>query len=1105
MAPARVLRTRLLPPRLPTVCVPRTGLCERVAAALRTDRLVAIVAGAGYGKTTVLAESLERARIPSIWCSCDARLEEPSQLVAHLAAALGERFPGVAAQFPPTADAFDLLTDLWNEVAETVSDDIVVALDDVHALPAKAAAILGPLLSSAPPQVHFGLASRTVLPFPTSRLRTTGLCEIGERELALSAEETRDLLAVLRGGLEGRAAELHRRTEGWLAGLLLAAQVPDGTEPIVPAAFDYLVEEVLGGLPDVIHRFLVDTAVLTRLTPGLAAAVSGRTDAAELLEDLVARHLFTLRLAGESPWYRYHHLLHEVLRRRLAGDPDRERCAHELAAEWWHRQGDVLEAARHLIAAGDPGAAMALVEPAAEVLARSAQAEGLGALLDAAPRRHWDQRPALVLAHAVVQVARGRHEAAFAECASAVERLIALREYERAAATLVRMQQAMMFAGSSPRDRARLAAPLADQIPAETKLLPAARILLATSYGYAGRFSDAEEEIARALALPNAIGAFPVAVLAQAARAFYIEQWAGSPERALEALREARTELEARRHEDPLNAAPFVRVLLDYAYMAAGHYDETIGSLLDAETRAGEVGISSAALRRMYGWGEAYAHVGADRWDEAEAEAPPPQPASAPATPTSYGYRNHVLAARLAGRRGDTLSAGREIAQTCEEMLSFGPAFDDSMFLADLALAAVDAGLSSDARRLAEQACESATQMGMPWSEARAALVGAYVQGVGENGDALLLRALELTISHGFEGLWTRRERPRAALLLARALRSRLSRESVDAILAAGGPRLITEVLDQPDMARDGARSHLARLLARSESVELAAIDRLLRDRDAEVRAAAREAWVRLKARPRAALRILSLGELVVLRDGEAVPQGAFARAKARTLLAALLAAGGSVHREALCEWLWPDLSAERAGAALRTTLYELRRAVEPELEAGHPDSIVAADGDRVSLVLGPRDSWDAAELRSAVLAARTRPENAVEQLGSAEQLYRRAFLSEWPYEDWSEPARTELEELQGELLERLGEALLRQDRPAEAVSRLRQWVRHEPERESAHRALMRAYAASGDRSLALRQYHACRAVLRRTQGVEPGHETRALYEQILRVAESAP
>src|SRR5690242_4770103 len=106
MAPARVLRTRLLPLRLPTVCVPRTGLCERVAADLRTGRLVAIIAGAGYGKTTVLAQSLERCGLPWIWCSCDARLQEPVQLLAHLASALGERFPGVASQFPPTADAF---------------------------------------------------------------------------------------------------------------------------------------------------------------------------------------------------------------------------------------------------------------------------------------------------------------------------------------------------------------------------------------------------------------------------------------------------------------------------------------------------------------------------------------------------------------------------------------------------------------------------------------------------------------------------------------------------------------------------------------------------------------------------------------------------------------------------------------------------------------------------------------------------------------------------------------------------------------------------------------------------------------------------------------
>ena len=119
-----------------------------------------------------------------------------------------------------------------------------------------------------------------------------------------------------------------------------------------------------------------------------------------------------------------------------------------------------------------------------------------------------------------------------------------------------------------------------------------------------------------------------------------------------------------------------------------------------------------------------------------------------------------------------------------------------------------------------------------------------------------------------------------------------------------------------------------------------------------------------MRARPRAAIRIESLGRLRVLRDGVPVPDAGFARPRARALLAALLAAGGAAHREALCERLWPDLPPERAAAALRTTLHDLRRAMEPELDAGDPSALLAADAEVVRLSFGERDGWDAAELR---------------------------------------------------------------------------------------------------------------------------------------------
>jgi DNA-binding SARP family transcriptional activator len=242
----------------------------------------------------------------------------------------------------------------------------------------------------------------------------------------------------------------------------------------------------------------------------------------------------------------------------------------------------------------------------------------------------------------------------------------------------------------------------------------------------------------------------------------------------------------------------------------------------------------------------------------------------------------------------------------------------------------------------------------------------------------------------------------------------------------------------------------------------------------------------------------VSLGRFSATRDGVPVPETAFGRQKARALLALLLAAGGPVHRERIMDGLWPDLPPERAGAALRVALHGLRHAIAPELEANAPGSPIIAEAETIRVVLDDGDDWDAGTFRALVRHRHPGPDEEIEALERAERLYGGPFVPEWPYADWAEPARRELEALHLEALERLAEAFAATGRAHEAIRRLRRLVVLEPERESWHRALMRCFAATGEQAQALRQYHACRTVLKREQGVGPGPETTALYREIL-------
>jgi DNA-binding SARP family transcriptional activator len=247
-------------------------------------------------------------------------------------------------------------------------------------------------------------------------------------------------------------------------------------------------------------------------------------------------------------------------------------------------------------------------------------------------------------------------------------------------------------------------------------------------------------------------------------------------------------------------------------------------------------------------------------------------------------------------------------------------------------------------------------------------------------------------------------------------------------------------------------------------------------------------------------LTIVALGGFLVRRGAEAVPVSAFGRERARAVLGVLVCAGGPVHREQLVDWLWPDLDLERGLRALHVTLHGLRRALEPELGRGFAGrSVIRSEGESYRLVLRDGDTIDVDEFLGLVEPLPGESDRqALKRLQKAERTYRGALYPEWPYADWAASRRREVEQAFAAVLGALADRHLAAGRHQEALLCLERLVALEPEREAGHRALMTAYGQAGEKALALRQYHACRATLRRELGVEASAETRALYQLIL-------
>ncbi|MDQ3589057.1 MAG: LuxR C-terminal-related transcriptional regulator [Actinomycetota bacterium] len=290
-------------------------------------------------------------------------------------------------QSPQPLPTESVLTTLLNEVT-TVPDNFVLVLDDYHVIDAEPTDdALAFLIDHLPPQMHLVIATREDPQLPLARLRAREqLTELRATDLRFTPEEAAEFLKEVMDldlSTEDIAA-LESRTEGWIAGLQLAALSMQGrkdTAGFVQAftgshrfVLDYLVEEVLQQQPDRVHTFLLQTSILDRLNGPLCDAITGQEDSRGMLEALERGNLFVVPLDDERRWYRYHHLFANVLQARaMEEQPDQVAALHRRASEWHEHNGLPADAIRHALAAEDFERAADLVEVTWRAMDRSFQ------------------------------------------------------------------------------------------------------------------------------------------------------------------------------------------------------------------------------------------------------------------------------------------------------------------------------------------------------------------------------------------------------------------------------------------------------------------------------------------------------------------------------------------------------------------------------------------------------------------------------------------------------------------------------------------------------------------------------------------------------------
>jgi LuxR family maltose regulon positive regulatory protein len=363
-----LLTTKLyIPPSRPNL-VPRPRLIERLDEGLgMSHRLTLISAPAGFGKTTLVTEWICGSAREVAWLSLDEEDNDPVRFLNYLIAALqqidgriGQTVHQIlqSPQLPPPQS---LITSLINDIS-SVAVALTLVLDDYHLVTSTSVhQLLDFLLENQPPLMHVVISTREDPPLPLLRLRARGqVTEIRGRGLRFTAAEAAAFLnQTMNLSLSPAAVQaLEARTEGWIAGLQLAAlalqekQTDAGT---FIAAFtgddrhvmDYLIAEVLQRQSEKMRDFLRQTAILDRLAASLCAAVTGQKDSQAMLDQLEGANLL-LPLDHRREWYRYHRLFAESLRATL--DQEEQKRLHQKAMHWYETHGFMHQAIQHALA-----------------------------------------------------------------------------------------------------------------------------------------------------------------------------------------------------------------------------------------------------------------------------------------------------------------------------------------------------------------------------------------------------------------------------------------------------------------------------------------------------------------------------------------------------------------------------------------------------------------------------------------------------------------------------------------------------------------------------------------------------------------------------------
>jgi len=1084
--PTFFLRTKLLPPRPVPELLSRPRLAERLSANLENP-LSLVTANAGSGKTTFVADFLRTHKRQFVWYQLDHTDADPSVFLGYLTFGIQQVVPGFGkAMFAYVQEAAGELAQnperavdvLINEVLELVEHKLIVVLDDYHHLGVETSvhAVIDRLLAYLPDVLHIVIVSREMPPLALARLRTQSPTAIIDRsDLLFTDEETRHLFRQVFD-LEltpQQLDEYRQRTHGWITALQLVRQVAQktmttrgglsGPADLIEVLrqserdiFDYFAEEVFADEPEQVKSLLLRIALLDRIELDVCAALFKGMNCARILPGLVKRNVFlTVASDGQGEEYRLHPLFQSFLRRRLRSEIGRTAVSaeHHRYADYFLGRGLWEQGVRHLLAAED-------YERAAEVVAdkggdwiSSGALSSLASMADSLPPAIIETHPRVLAHRAEVARLRGEYESSQTMLRRAASLLQNRNDSEGEAealhslATLARREGDYALAFSY-LDRALK---LVDDRSAVRMKCANTRGLCLVALG---EWTAAELEFRSALQLAQDSNDGRYMRL--------ISHNLGLPAMMRgdfgEALRWLRRMLREG-NQAPLPQEATAHLNMAHCYLYLGDFPACEKNLDEAIERCQLFNLVAARGDAF----ETYGNLFRERGEIEKANEYYQRAARAYDEAGVNLARTELLEeqALLAMLVGDLKTARNQI----ERLISARPRDKNELgyFTASLARARImiAEGDEISAAGVLVDALAYFHEHTLYYYEAQASLALArcnFKLGKEPQMFEHLRRAIDLAVRYDYE-YWLQRQ------------------------LVAHAPLFASE--EVAELLPSDLRKQLAKVSLKAQTVSFQPQE------------------IALNAEPVADLAINLLGPVEIFREfARPLAPDAWTTRRARDILCFIASRRHRrASKDAIIDTFWGETDTDVVEKNFHPTVSHIRKA----LNSNQPlkqNFIIYRDGD---YQLNPELTYriDIEEFdklvnqgESARRARRT--DECVNAYEQAIALYRGDF-AQGSYEPWVDEQRTYYKEQYLHLLHELANVAQKQDEWTRSLQLAQSILHEDPFREDIHCLIMKAHVSLGNRSAAREQFESLKRLLHKELGVEPGAETRKIYQQLLK------